>query len=357
MELSERVAPPSAAVGCSAGPFGGVPPSDFEHLKFEFPSICNSNGKPRLEIARKKLLELVEDGVDNHQLSEFIINSYQMWVNFHEFMVFWNEVENKTLIVKCRKRGNDVYESWFRKRYFKLLRGFAKEVKFFDFGKKERVVKSPLIFFTLTFKHDNFMDIGKNVGKYLNQFMARIRKRIPHVYLITRVWQCHKDGWIHIHGLLLLDTWVHSEKEWFSGFRHVSKKNGKVTYRLSKHLWKWFKAQWVYGFSDFQLCDSLMGGLKYISRYLFHKSDEDNSHDVEVKMLTYAVCWIFRLRSFSFNYRKIYLLYANTQTLLRLDTVKHNSNWVLVGFVDYRSSVIPVNGYFELIDGYPSFLT
>jgi hypothetical protein len=102
-----------------------------------------------------------------------------------------------------------------------------------------------------------------------------------------------------------------------------------------------------------------MGGLKYISRYLFHKSDEDNSHDVEVKMLTYAVCWIFRLRSFSFNYKKVYLLYANTRNLLRLDNLKHNSNcsvWVLVGFLDLRSKVIPSNGFFELINGYPEFL-
>ena len=355
MGLPERVSPPSAS---ASPPLNGGVSSNFYELEFEFPSICNRNGKPRLEIAREKFKELVEDGADGVFLSKFIMNSYKMWVNYHEFMVFWNEVENKTLIVKCRKRGNDVYEVWFKRRFFKLLEGFSKELKFFDFDKKERVVKSPLIFFTLTFKHENFMDIGENVGKYLNRFMARLRKRFEHIYLICRVWQAHRDGWIHIHGLLLLDTWIYHEKQWFSGFRHVSKKDGKVTYRLSNHLWKWFKSQWVYGFSDFQLCDSLIGGLKYLSRYLFHVAESKSPEgDEDVKTLTYAICWIFRLRSFSFNYRKVYLLYANTQMLLRLDSVKHNSNWVLVDFIDYNSNLVPANGYFEIIEGYPSFLT
>jgi len=313
------------------------------------------------------------DGCDVEYLVKFIVHSYKMWVNYNEFMVFYNEKLNKTMIVKCRKRGNDVYQTWFRGRYHQFMNAFEKEEHYFSFFKKERMVKSPLVFATLTFKHDNFMKIGEEVGLKFNRFMARLRKRFKHIYVLARSWQCHRDGWIHIHAILLLDTWLYGPKQWFSGFRHVSKKDGKVSYRLSKHMVEWFKAQWVYGFSDFQLCDSLRGSLRYLSRYIFQKQSESEVEDVDIQTLTYAICWIFKLRSFSFNYRKAYTLFSSFKTLLthhRLDRVKRNSNsnledmhgkcyecyWVLVGFIDERSPIIPLNGFFEVIDGYPSFL-
>jgi hypothetical protein len=356
MGLPERVGPPSTTLAPISS--GGVNPLEFslEDLKLNFPSILNDKGKPRLEIAREKLFEM--DGCDQEYRIKFIINSYRMWVDFHEFLVFYNDLENKTIIVKARKRGNDVYKVWFKKRYLEFMNGIGKEEHYFNFyNEKERMVKSPLVFATLTFRHDNFMDVGKNVGKYLNQFMARLRKRIKQIYILARVWQVHKDGWVHIHVILMLDTWLYDRKGWFSGFRHINK-DGKVTYRLSKHIWRWFKAQWVYGFSDFQLCDSLRGALSYLSRYLFQDRTETSKFEIDIQTLTNAICWIFRLRSFALNYKKIYLLYAQTQTLsLRLDTVKHNSNWVLVGFIDFRSNVVPSNGYFEILEGYPSFLT
>lgn len=308
-------------------------------------------------------------GCDVEYLVKFIVHSYKMWVNYNEFMVFYNEKLNKTMIVKCRKRGNDVYEKWFKRKYREFFQAFEKEEHYFSFFKKERMVKSPLVFATLTFKHNDFMEIGKEVGEKFNRFMSRVRKRFKHIYVLARSWQCHRDGWIHIHAILLLDTWLYGPKQWFSGFRHISKKNGKVSYRLSKHMVEWFKAQWPYGFSDFQLCDSLKGAMAYLSRYIFqNRSEESKIKDVDIQTLTYAICWIFKLRSFSFNYRKAYLLYAGFKALrLRLDSIKHNSNsdledmhgkcyWVLVGFIDERSPVVPVNGFFEVFDGYPSFL-
>ncbi|MFN3621985.1 MAG: hypothetical protein ACK4TI_03755 [Nitrososphaerales archaeon] len=286
------------------------------------------------------------------------MNSYKIWVNFNEFMVFHNEVENKTIITKARKRGNDVYNWWFKRRYISLLKAFSKEEVYFNFyDEKERHIKSPIIFATLTFKHDDFMETGKEVGRRFNRFMSKIRKRMKNIYILARSWQCHKDGWIHIHAILTLDTWLYDRKRWFSGFRHKSKKDGRISYRLSKHIVEWFKKQWVYGFSDFQLCDSLKGALTYLSKYIFQGKETRVEAEIDIRTLTNAVCWIFRLRSFSFNYQKAYSLYANLHTLkARLDSAMHNSNWVLIGFVDESSPVVPLNGCFEVLDGYPGFL-
>jgi hypothetical protein len=358
--LSERVGPPlSRNARLRPNPFEGVSPfeiSEEDLLKVEFPSICNGRGKPRLEIAREKFFEMEGKGLRYRVL--FVLNSYRLWVGFNEFLVFYNDLENKTLFVKARKRGNDAYEMWFKRRYMEFINAIEREERYFDFhNENDRLVKSPLIFATLTFRHYHFNDIGENVGKYLNRFMARLRKRIPHIYLLARVWQVHRDGWVHIHAILMLDTWLYDRKQWFTGFRYVNKE-GKVTYRLSKHVRNWLKKQWVYGFSDFQVCDSLRGALTYLSRYLFQQREKTSKFKVNIQTLTYAICWIFRLRSFSLNYKKVYLLYANTLKIrLRLDSVKHNSNWHLVGIIDNSDPFAPTNGFFEILEGYPDFLT
>jgi hypothetical protein len=246
-----------------------------------------------------------------------------------------------------------------RRRVDELLSVVGDDQVYFDIHGSDRVVKSPLLFVTLTFRHDDFMGIGESIGRRLNEFMSKVRKRYKDVFIVARVFQVHGDGYLHVHLLLARLGWPYT---WFTGFRHVSKRDGRVSYRLPSRVCSWFKRCWSYGFSDFQLCSSLKGALLYLSRYMF-RSDGNESRipGVDVKTLTYAVSWIFRLRTFSMNIRKLAVLCANIQKLKsRLDSVMRNSNlavssWKLMGVID-RGWICCPCGDFEVFDGYPVFL-
>ena len=181
--------------------------------------------KPRL-VKIKNLLSL--EGFDVNT----VVYAYSHWVNFVEYLVFKGEKrgthEIRFKVVKCAKRGNDVY-NWRVKKRFRELNSL-KEVTFFD--PRGNVKKTRGLFVTLKINANlwTISEAWENIGGFYNKWLARLRKRYGHVDAL-RVWEAglgHEDneyafkGYPHVHCLLFF-----YEHE-FEVFRH--KRNG--TWRI-----------------------------------------------------------------------------------------------------------------------------
>lgn len=322
--------------------------------------ICDDRGKPRLKIARKKILERIKY-YNNSMFIDVVRHAYLQWVNFDEFLLFEHERTGERIFVKCSKRGNDVYRFRTKKRLNEIVKYLdALGLVYFDFSKRPFHVKSPLVFCTLTYSPDFIAKDWVNVGVEFNKFMSRLKKRYPGIKVLARSFQAQSNGSVHIHAVLYVD--LLNYKNFFHGFR-CKNRYGEITYRLDNSVRDFFASCWKHGFSDFQLCDSTSGSIRYLMKYII-KSEIFNSVD---ETLTYSLNWLFRKRSFSFSkdvtsnlarakLEMIKLIASANNIILstelamllsqklglfeiRLDSIMHFSNsdlgcWILLGVFD-----------------------
>jgi hypothetical protein len=141
--------------------------------------------------------------------------------------------------------------------------------------------------------------------------MSNLRKIFPRAKTIVRCFEAQREGVVHIHALIYIGTHI-DITPW------INENNEKVYIVKSYELWNKLKDCWKYGFSDIKAFVKLKDGLKYIFKYV-KKSTYLNTSDNS--LLTIALNWLFKKRSFSINYKMLRILFN-----LRLDIYKHNSN-------------------------------
>jgi hypothetical protein len=224
---------------------------------------------------------------------EHIVDQYIVWVNDTKYMIMGkkSEVEIEYFAVKCAKRGNDVYRWSVSKRFNKLLSG-VEDVHFFN--RKDRgIKKTRALFITLTFntKICSWEEAWESSSRDFNRFMANVRKRFGGISC-CRVYEASSKGYPHIHCILLFDCYE------FSVFRDS---RGRFRIR-SKTVFDMF---W-HSFVDVQAMDRVGGGLGYIKKYMLKCVDVENSNSKTV--LTLALTWTFRKRSFSISGKFHYVL-------------------------------------------------
>jgi len=271
--------------------------------------LLNAAGKPRLKPARGVLLHEREgwgvgDLQDNLRLLQDL---YSYWRDEAEFIVLKKEYlliekEAEFVAVKCSKRGNDVHERRIRDRLGWLEREIS-DLKFFkleDFKADKAPPRSKLLWVTLTYdvKRGDLPYAWENIGEDFNRFMAAVRSRWGEVSCL-RTWESFENGYPHIHAIL-----VFKEVE-FTVFPFFSEKEGRILFRIKEKAE--FEAYW-HSWLDIQAISSTSALFNYIRKHqkkiLLGLSGEVNEGEAgfsrKVKgLVTMALCWIFRKRSFS----------------------------------------------------------
>jgi len=239
----------------------------------------------------------------NYSVPE-IVERYFEWVNVVTYMILsrWNGSENEVFVVKCAKRGNDVYRSRVSRRFAGLC-SRAEDLVFFN-PKDRGAKKTRALWVTLTndTKRCSFGGAWRNVGIEFNRFMAYVRKKFGNVSC-CRVFESFENGYPHIHCILLF------ESTWFSVFR-----DRKGQFRV--HSKKVIARGW-HSNVDVKAMHSLAGGFSYQKKYLLKNIDAEKADSKALKTL--ALCWAYRKRAFSVSGRF-------RQLLSDLIRDMHNSN-------------------------------
>jgi hypothetical protein len=274
--------------------------------------LDNSIFKPRLYRTREEIFnEYYASGfLDLNK----VMSHYLDWVNLDEYVVIKKKIYGigvyalSSKVIKLSKRGNDVYNYRVSKRFSLLYDALEN----YDIDQDNcYVLRSDILFFTLTYANRDIFNSYMNSGKDYNRFMSNLRKIFPRAKTITRCFESQSDGTLHIHALIYIGT--HIDVTFWKNIYGV-----KVCIIKSYALWEKLKNCWKYGFSDIKAFVKLKDGLKYIFKYVGKSTYLYNSYN---SLLTIALNWLFKKRSFSINYKMLRILFN-----LRLDTNKHNSN-------------------------------
>lgn len=292
--------------------------------------------KPRLEHYRARMSMAEPD-------LEFIKMAFEEWSQYPEWIVFQGEHihtgEKKFKAVKSAKRGNDVY-SWKINKRLDDLEALP-DVRFFNYRDRSSRHKTRALFVTLTFARIQRLDLAwENVGKAFNLYMARLRRRFGSVHGF-RVWEAQRDGYPHIHAVLVFES-SEFEAFFYNGVWRVQGKREDL------------EPLWGYGFSDVEALTGIREGVRYVTKYLtkLHRvleasgtspegpqeaSRELNNLHFSVSTLTLSLMWIFKRRAFGFSRRLLDLIRgmtnSNTLAIVQVD-LEGVPVWVwrIVGF-------------------------
>lgn len=281
--------------------------------------LTNSQGKPRLKVARNMLLN--EGNLEDlgfRSLGEALDlgeELFSFWRDLAEYLLMRKEYigkrtdqEDQYFAVKCSKRGNDVYQRRIKTRLGWLNQQISDQ-KFFEIQdfQVDKIIKTSLLWITLTYdpSRGDLRFAWENVGKYFNRFITALRRRYGKISCL-RVWEAYESGYPHIHAVMMFQD---SE---FTVFPHWSEKENKLTFRIKEkpqisELW--------HSHMDIQAISSLKAVFTYLKKHQEkiilglsgsiqdHGSDPTVGFDLEnVKGLrTLFLCWIFRKRSFSLS--------------------------------------------------------
>jgi hypothetical protein len=223
--------------------------------------LYDAEHKPRLNYARSYLLGFsIDKDPDFNELLKF----YQEWRDFDEYLLLQRQTNNirikgemdkETIVVKCAKRGNDVY--WWRvSKRLKSLRKLEKHT-LFDIRCSDK--SSNVLFATLTYNTRKSMvqEAWENVGVEYNKWIRNLRKKFGRISYL-RCWEASRKGYPHIHVLMVFHDYPF--KIVFSQL-----KKGRRVYRIAEK--EAFEKSY-HSFVDVQAVRKLREGIKYILKYL-----------------------------------------------------------------------------------------
>lgn len=269
-------------------------------------------------------LAKVTDGLKRGILDdESLIRLYREWRDQPEYMVLYRHTWNHNIeykAIKCSKRGNDVY-NWRINQKFKELDELAElygDEKIFDINQAKP--KTNCLYLTLTYdtKICSEPEAWNRISKEYNLAITKLRKKFGKISVL-RVWESFKNGYPHIHAILLFD-----EKD-FEVFEHWSS-NNKSSYRIQEK--NEFSKIW-HSNVDILAVDSVKGVVKYLSKYLRKVHSGDSKHD-----LTLSKLWVYHKQAFAMSRD-----FSEKISHIRLDSNLHNSNHNLRQ-IDLKEEVI-----------------
>jgi len=241
---------------------------------------------------------------------EDLVNLYRTWRDQVEFMVLYRHTWNYNLeykAIKCSKRGNDIY-NWRINQRFKELDELAElygDRKIFDINEVNPTTNCLYVTFTYDTKLCSETEAWKKISSEYNLAITKLRKKFGKISIL-RVWESFKNGYPHIHAILLFD------EERFDVFEHWSSSN-KSSYRIQEK--GEFSKVW-HSNVDVMAVDSVRGVVKYLSKYLRKVHSGNEKHD-----LTLAKLWIHHKQAFAMSRD-----FAEKISHIRLDSSLHNSN-------------------------------
>ncbi len=184
----------------------------------------NSRGKIRLV----KVRDCLNRGVIS---DDDLIELYKNWRDQSEYLILCYHRRDFMLeyrAIKCAKRGNDVY-NWRIGQRFKELEMLASlygENKIFDINQAEPKTNCLLVTFTYDTKLKNKIDAWHDISLEYNRAITRLRQKFGKISVL-RVWESFRNGYPHIHAILLFDD------KRFNVFEHWTT-NNKSTFRIQE---------------------------------------------------------------------------------------------------------------------------
>lgn len=249
---------------------------EFEKEPFE-----HRDSKPRLGYYKSLIAGQTPD-------LETIIQYYLDWVSCDEYLIFRKEdirtLDKNYKAVKAAKRGNDVYSYKINKRLQHLDN--LPNIEFFNYKDRNKRHKTRAVFATFTYRRDLSLDRQwENVGSDYNRSITGLKRRYGKIDVL-RCWEAQKDGYPHIHCIILF-----YENEFETFFY-----NGKWRLTEKDELCR----NWHWGFSDVFALYSLGAGVGYVKKYVtkIHNVLRDEKPKRGL-VLSLALMWIFKKRAFS----------------------------------------------------------
>jgi hypothetical protein len=275
----------------------GVTHASSASAKSTYPRILT---KPRLKYARSTC------GEDLYLINQ----SYHEWVQFDEFLPLHYERiqtgEHFVKLVKCSKRGNDVY-SWRVKKRIPDIDSSADLVY-------DDEVSSQFVFVTFEFNSHEIDCFGSWVEapEDLNRAMANIRKAYPGVKMVMRSFEAHSSGYIHAHVLLMFPEKMSMKREW-------SYHRNCWIYYVPDELRAHLKESWGEGYTDVMGMPTARGGCRYTMKYIMKSCSTDGVEGGKADY-TLAMNWYLGRRSFHVT--------KDVMGIVRRDERLHNSNQI-----------------------------
>jgi hypothetical protein len=303
--------------------------------------LYDSEHKPRLNYARSYFLEFsLDKDIDFEELERF----YVEWRDYDEYIVFQKqtdklsvtgEIEKGTVAIKGAKRGNDVY-AWHLWNRLKFLYNL-KNQSYFD--PHSNLKSSNLLFVTLTYdvKLSTIRSAWDTIGEDFNKWIRNLQKKFGRVSYL-RCWDASKRGYPHVHLLMIFHDYE---------FRIDARKSKHPKHRIVEK--EAFEKSW-HSFVDVQAIRKMREGIKYVTKYLSKSNSESQTH-----VLTFALCWLFRKRSFAVSgdlYDVIQVSIGHRriiQTNLMGEKLSLNVVWVFIGIFSEKTLRITYNEWRKTI--------
>ena len=199
-------------------------------------------------------------------------------------------VKSESFSVVSSKRGNAVYSRRLMRRIARL-QGVVPDRKFFRLS--DRYVRGSWLWCSFEFDANRFSveDSWLLISGCWNRFKSWLVKRFGRIcFWVFR--QAHPSvgrlfGYCHFHVIIQF-----LERE-FSGFRHVDRKTGRLSFRIDeKDL---LASNWSVGFVDVKMVQSVQAVLSYGARYGSRALSRGKAD------LTLALGWKFKRRGFSMS--------------------------------------------------------
>lgn len=266
---------------------------------------------------------------------------YTEWRDYNEYIVVQKqsdnlridgEIDKETIAIKCSKRGNDVY--WWRvwERIKKLYD--LKEQTLFD--PHDNIKLSNVLFSTLTYdiKRSTITEGWETEGDDFNKWIRNLRKKFGRISYFRSL-EASKKGYPHIHILMIFHDYEFK----------VTKIKGK--YRIIEK--EEFEKSW-HSFVDVQAIRQFREGVRYVTKYLTKTRNESKT-----QILTLALCWLFRKRSFAISGDMQEVIEVSIahgqiiQTNLMGKEVIINVVWVFIGIFSAKKLGITLNEWRKTI--------
>ena len=256
-----------------------------------------------------------------------LVQIYERWKAQDEYLhlaVFEGDKKIKEIAVLASKRGNRVYVSRVKKRILPLLR--------LDLPQGNRSWnRTKLLFVTLTYdtKLCSPAEAWLSISKEYNRWITNLRKKFGKVYAL-RVFECTRQGYPHVHVLLLFE-----EVEFLFFLL-----NGK--FRIPREFRDRIRQGW-HSFVDVEAVVSPRQAIAYTIKYLLkvHGGSVEGKTPWEISQegvsRTLALLWIHKKRGYSLSQdleRAIADLIAKpctTQTLQLTLEGEKLQRWVFLG--------------------------
>ena len=287
--------------------------------EIDLPNLClavygevnERPNKPRLASARGFFYNLQQRDIP------ILVDVFQYWRDYSEFLLLQAEnrvsSEKKFIVVKCSKRGNDVFAQRLDKRL-----GFLKTNElFFDphlfDERKSHQVTTRLLWVTLTFdsKLCSLDDAWRHIGKEFNLWITNLRNKYGKVWYVAFPQAFPNQdgkgfGYPHLHLIMFF------EDVDFHVFRRLEKdREGRLgfVYRIEEKKEIESQGKW-HSFIDVKALSSMRSVWNYAKKHCYNagygSSDEAS--------LNNAVMWLYGKKSFNMSgvFRRKYTEFIKT---------------------------------------------